>query len=336
MTLSVAQRVADSISEIESLSPIRIIWHAGEPLSVGIRRFSEILSPFESLVRDGRVRHVVQTNATLIDETWCDFFRDNRFHVGVSIDGPEWATSRRVHRGGRPAFERIMDGIATLSRHSIPFTCIAVVSADALGRAEELYQFFVDLGCYSLGLNIEEAQGLHNGSIEATNDRVKHFWAALFSAWRRNPAIEVREFSNALAWMNSVAAHKNTIPTSRDIFPTVGFDGTVALLSPELLGANSQEYGDFVAGNVLDASLTEISQQAAASKMLQDVNRGIDMCRVECPYFSLCLGGQPSNKYYEKGRFDVTETQFCRNAFMLLSDAILDSIPHKPNQTKPN
>ncbi|MHC4621856.1 MAG: SPASM domain-containing protein [Planctomycetota bacterium] len=34
------------------------------------------------------VSNALQTNAILLDDDWCDFLRDNKFLVGISIDGP--------------------------------------------------------------------------------------------------------------------------------------------------------------------------------------------------------------------------------------------------------
>ena len=36
------------------------------------------------------VQHTIQTNGMLINEKWCDFFKEHDFKVGVSLDVPEF------------------------------------------------------------------------------------------------------------------------------------------------------------------------------------------------------------------------------------------------------
>jgi uncharacterized protein len=49
------------------------------------------------------------------------------------------------------------------------------------------------------------------------------------------------------------------------------------------------------------------------------VERGADAIT----YFALCGGGAPSNKYFENGRFDTTETDYCRSMKKVVSEVVL-------------
>jgi len=77
-------------------SPVEFLWHAGEPLAVGLdfyKRVSRLVKTHNQ--RQLRVRQKVQTNGTLIDRDWCRFFSDEAFGVGVSVDGPEFLHDRQ-------------------------------------------------------------------------------------------------------------------------------------------------------------------------------------------------------------------------------------------------
>lgn len=76
MSLSVATACARSIEQQDSAYPVSVVWHGGEPTATPIDVFQELLAPFEALRRAGRVRHEIQTNATLMNERWCDLFAD--------------------------------------------------------------------------------------------------------------------------------------------------------------------------------------------------------------------------------------------------------------------
>ena len=54
----------------------------------------------------------VQTNATLINDAWCDCFHRNRIVVGISLDGPEDIhDSHRRLRNGSGSHALAMRGV---------------------------------------------------------------------------------------------------------------------------------------------------------------------------------------------------------------------------------
>lgn len=320
MPVLVAERIADSLSQLPD--GVTVSWHAGEPLSTGFRHFSALLGAFAPLNRSRRIAHVIQTNATLLDEHWIRLLKSHDVAIGVSIDGPGLRNRNRVDWRGRPAFERAMQGIGLLRANRIDFTAIAVVDADSLTAAHEIYAFFVELGCASLGLNFEEQVGTHTRRLNDSSG-VRRFWSELFAAWRANPAIDVREFSQLLSWMHSVSEGRKTDPDEVEIFPCIAHNGDVALLSPEFLGARSDRYSNFVVGNILHESLAEIIARCQSVAYVSDYLHGVDRCRVICPYFSACGGVSAANKFFETGSTDATETTYCINSTQEPLNALL-------------
>src|SRR5262245_11324192 len=209
-----------------------VVWHGGEPLSCGRAHLASLLAPFEG------VEHHVQTNATLIDDAWCEFFTEHRMRLGVSIDGPEWLTAQRVSRGGRAAYPQIMAGIGALRRHGLGFAALCVVSDPRPGLAGELYEFFLELGCHALGINVEEQEGVNTRPNAHREEAVRAFWAELTAAWRADPRIEVREVEWALRYLSAEldGSADDLLPRRLDPIPVIAHDGGVVLLSPELAG----------------------------------------------------------------------------------------------------
>lgn len=324
MSLLVSEAVAKSIEDEKGNT--RITWHGGEPLSCGIRHFRTLLIPFESQRIAGRVTHSIQTNATLINDEWCSLFKEHAIHVGVSIDGPQWANYKRVTWGSKESYSHVMRGISFLKKHQIPFTVICVVGDWSLNRARELYEFFCELGCFEVGFNIEEKVGIHDFLASDSGELVKGFWEELFIAWRGNPIIQVREFSRILSWMETVSESKESAIYHQDLFPSVAHDGNVVLLSPELLDARSKHYNNFVVSNVLRQSLSFILASGEEFEYVRDFRRGVEKCAHVCEYSEYCMGGQASNKFFELGSTDGTETIYCRNAEQRLVDAILSVV----------
>lgn len=321
MSQRVARAVAESLDESDR--QVGLIWHGGEPLSCGPNHFVELLAEFDALYDRGLLRHTVQTNATLIDPLWCEIFASRSMNVGVSIDGPAWATVNRIDRQGRPAFDRIMAGIEHLRTRELPFTCIAVIGANALARAKDIYDFFCGLGCWQVGINIEQRMGIHLPEA-FDQDAVTHFWTELFQAWKANPVIEVREFTYALNGIKLIDSH--AAEREHDLFPSVAHDGSVVLLSPEFLDASSSAYSDFKAGNVLDSNLVEICERAGALPYVRHFYEGVAACSRSCDYYRICLGGDAACKYFELGSTGATKTVACAQSEQALLEAVVSLI----------
>ena len=83
MPVGVAEAVAGPVNDWAARRRFSVVWHGGEPLAAGREHLATLLAPFAPAVE-----HHVQTNATLIDEAWCDFFAEHRIRVSVSVDGP--------------------------------------------------------------------------------------------------------------------------------------------------------------------------------------------------------------------------------------------------------
>ncbi|GAB3818953.1 hypothetical protein GCM10027605_72390 [Micromonospora zhanjiangensis] len=154
---------------------------------------------------------------------------------------------------------------------------------------------------------------------------VTAFWSELTAAWRSDPRIHLREIEWSLRYAAAVldGTEDDLLPRHLDPIPTVGHDGSVVLLSPELAGFSDPRYGDFSSGNVLTDGLAQILARPGGTPWVAEFLAGVQACRVKCPYFSFCGGGHAANRYFEHGRFDGTETDHCRNSKIRLLEGVL-------------
>jgi uncharacterized protein len=328
MPVEVASAVAEAVEPWSRNGRFSVVWHGGEPLSAGRERLAALIAPFGP-----GVEHHVQTNATLIDDAWCEFFTEHKIRVSVSVDGPEARNGDRITRGGKPAYDRIMRGVEALRRHGIPFSALCVVGDPRPGLAAELYDYFLGLGCEVLGINVEELEGVNTRANGHDAAAVTAFWAELVASWRRDPRIHLREIEWSLRYASAVldGTADELLPRRLDPIPTIAYDGSVVLLSPELAGFHDPRYGDFTSGNVLTTRLAEILAGAASTPWIAEFLQGVEACRTTCPYFGFCGGAHAANRFFEQGRFDITETDHCRNSKIRLLEGVLDHArDHEP------
>ena len=125
---------------------VAVAWQGGEPTLMGLPFFRKSVELAEQYRQPGqRIVYTIQTNGTLIDDEWAEFFAAHNFLVGLSIDGPrEVHDAYRVDKGGKGSFDRVMAGLAVLRRHHVDWNALTTVHAanEALGR--QVYQFLRD------------------------------------------------------------------------------------------------------------------------------------------------------------------------------------------------
>ncbi|WP_283132816.1 cyclophane-forming radical SAM peptide maturase AmcB [Rhizohabitans arisaemae] len=329
MPLEVATAVATSAAQLtENGGPLGIVWHGGEPLALGRPKLTDLLAPFEGLLEAGRIRHYIQTNATLLDDQWCELLIRHDFRVGVSIDGPTALNARRVDLRGLPIFDRILRGIELLRAHGIPFSVIAVVGAEGVTAPEALLNFLASLGPHTIGLNVEEMEGVNRSTVPITQEQAERFWVRVFDWSRhRNGVPVVREMERLAEYLHLVhSGHRDSWDNRRlDPIPTVSCDGDVVLLSPELADTVDAAYGNFLAGNIRQQTISTMLAQAHRLLYVQEFMVGLSRCQAECDFWNFCRGAQAGNRYFENGSLSTMETAYCRLTRQALITALSTS-----------
>ncbi len=321
--------------------PFTVVWHAGEPMVLRPEFYAQA---FEIAARHNSsnvpLAHSFQTNATLIDQAWCDFIKQGSVRIGVSVDGPDFLNDLyRKTRRGDGTHDRVMEGIRLLKQNQIPFHVITVLTYKALDYPDELYTFYVENRIERVGFNIEEIEGPNeHSSLSAadTDERYRRFMSRFFDLVAAGGyPLRVREFDSALAAILQGGSHRllRTQETAPFAIVSVDWEGNFSSFSPELLGLRNAQYGDFVLGNVETDSLATAAASPHFAALYRDIAAGVEKCRQSCAYFGFCGGGVPVNKYCENGSFDSTETLFCRLNRKAMVEVMLDKLQQAPDKS---
>lgn len=316
---------------------ISIVWHAGEPLVVPISFYTQAFQLMNYWnKKEIYIKNSLQTNALLITQEWCDFFKQYNIQVGVSLDGPEYAhNANRLDRAGRGTFDRVMNGIRLLQRNAIPFSIIAVITKASVIYPDELWKFFMDLHPKSLAFNIEEIEGAHEHSSLQTDEDI-HQYQRFFKR-----ILELRDASRCVTHLREVdflmgRLQYNSLPIySQTNIPmsVLSFDcsGNISTFSPELLTMTHSSYNSFIFGNVFEGILEDILINQDFVRVNKDIQQGVSNCQQTCDHFLFCGGGCPSNKVCENGTFISTETIACRLKIKAATDALVEHLEEKYN-----
>jgi uncharacterized protein len=303
---------------------LTVVWHAGEPLVLPPGYYERAFDVVAAaLPATCEVTHSFQTNATLIDDRWCDLFEKYRVQVGVSVDGPAVVhDAHRRTRDGKGTHAAVLRGLATLRRRGIGHHAIAVVTAEGLCHPDAIHDFFVEEGIVHVGFNFDEAEGGHGDSSLVGREQqhgafIECMLGHMFASGER---YQVRELAGALETIaTSLPEYRwrgRSFPYNVQTIPfamvSVAWNGDFSTFSPELLGQPEAGAQSFVFGNVLASGYLDGAQDQAFTRFWATVRAGVDACRESCTYFDFCGGGSPANTLYENGSAASTETLYCR------------------------
>ena len=151
MTDEMLEQFTREYIEAQTMPQVLFTWHGGEPLMRSIDFYRKALALQKKYAHGKQIDNVIQTNGTLLTDEWCEFFAQNHWLVGISIDGPqEYHDHYRVTPAGKPSWEKVMQGISLLKKHRVEWNAMAVVNAYNAEHPLEFYHFFRDNGCQYL------------------------------------------------------------------------------------------------------------------------------------------------------------------------------------------
>ena len=193
-----------------------------------------------------------------------------------------------------------------------------------------MLDFYLSAGIEDVCFNVEESEGDHVSGLFAGDDvqaSFRHFLSEFWRLSKRSGQIRfIREVDGMLPRV--FRADQSAMRNSQvDVFGMLNVDclGNVSSFSPELLGLKNAAYNDFIVGNINTDSLEDMRNSPSMIAMSRDIAAGVQACRRECEYFSVCGGGAPVNKLAENGSFHSARTAFCGLTQMVPIDLILDA-----------
>lgn len=185
-------------------------FQGGEPTLAGLDFFRKVVALQRKYNKKKLIIYnALQTNGTLISEEWAVFLANEKFLVGVSLDGNEGLHNlyrRDMQKKG--TFNKIMTGIKILKEHGVNYNILTVVTAQTAKSIKRVYSFFMRTGLkyqqYIPCLNpIGETNKIYKYTL--TPELYGKFLKDLFDRWYidriNNKFVYIRYFENLAAIM---------------------------------------------------------------------------------------------------------------------------------------
>ncbi len=333
MPINMVRDIIDFVVKSNFANNVLVIkWHAGEPMAAGLKFYQEAVDIISKVTKLYNIKavHTIQTNATLINEDWANFFKDNKFVVGISLDGPENLHNlNRVSANGKGTFDLVMKKIQLLKKHQISFRIISVLSNTSLDDPDMFFDFFKKLGAHDIGLNIEETEGNNKSSSINNVEHLKKY-AKFFSRilqLQKGTNVIFREINERKEAIINGSEYMEGITSKPFFMLNVDYLGNFSTFCPELLDIKFKgAYSDFILGNIYEHSISEVISSQKFQNIYNNIQKGIKLCKETCSYFSLCGGGSPVNKLCENGDFNSGSTFFCKTKIQIPVNILLSEL----------
>lgn len=313
----VKKTILDYFSYAETHSKNNIlymVWHGGEPLICGLEFYEIIVKIQNDICNDKPYRiiyNAVQTNGTLLSEKYLEFFKKNKFGIGISIDGiPKHHDMKRHFENKKGSYELINQGVERLKKYGMHFTSICVISKQSMGYAKEYYDFFKGIETVEVDFIPSFFQ---NSDENLTNEEYYCFLKELFDLYYMDSSktFAIRVLDDILRAILSSHSKKCgsigceyagrcgeniSLSVEGDVYPC-----DCLTTSPK-----------FKLGNIFEHSLKEImSNKNKNFALFQSmVNEISDKC-IECSVYPVCKGGCFNRRVQNLNDFELGMEIYC-------------------------
>jgi uncharacterized protein len=336
MSLEIFEKAVKCLFADKKKGTVDFLYHAGEPMTVGKAFYEDALRIVDEYKpQDVEVTHVMQTNGVLVNEDWARFFAANNFKVGVSIDGPDFLHDmNRKNWAGKGSFKKSLEGFKLLKEYGIGTGILTVITAEHLNYPDELIEFYLENKMTDVAFNVEEIENDNKqsslGKMEnVEQDKYYNFMNRIFDLALKNAdSIKIREVSDIIFLLYSRQKYSKYITEpleTRDLgIVTVQRNGDISTYCPEFAGMQSQEYNNFVIGNVLEIEkLSDVKNSKNYQKIKAAYDLRKEACKNECKYFPICGSAFLSNTYSESDSLTTKENIGCLLHKQRLTDVAL-------------
>ena len=296
--------------EAQTMNQVLFTWHGGEPLLRSIDFYRKALSLQQKYAGGRRIDNVIQTNGTLLTDEWCEFFAQNHWLVGISIDGPQpYHDHYRLTAAGKPSWQKVMQGIKLLKKHGVEWNAMAVVNAYNANHPLEFYRFFKENGCQFLQFtpiverltrhedgrtlaSLADKDEISLSEASVAPEQWSYFLCAIFDEWVRKDVgkIFVEIFDCTLAnWMgispgicaySKECGHAGVMEHNGDVYSCDHF-----------------VFPEYKLGNIRDHSLIDMLYGEQQQEFSRLKHSSLPRQCKECDMEFACHGECPKNRF---------------------------------------
>ena len=290
MTSSTSENLIKSALSFADGHPVAFAFQGGEPLLAGKEYFENFVSLVKKYnIKNSQIFFSVQTNGLLINEEWAEFFTENKFLVGLSLDGDREANKFRVDSKGQSRFFQTLSATKILEEKKTEFNILSVMTGVNARRIDKIYSYFKEKGFRYLQFIpcLRPFGSDKESDLYMTNEDYEYFLIHAFNRYVkdyvRNEYVSIRQFDNFVrlylgenaeqCGMCGHCSHQFVCEGNGNIYPCDFYCTDEWLL-----------------GNINDTDLEVMANSEKAKDFLRESLDVPEECK-KCPYYPLCRAG---------------------------------------------
>ncbi len=307
--------------ESHRVNQVNIAWQGGEPTLMGLDFYRKAMDLAEKYRRPGMTfLNTMQTNGTLLDDEWGEFFKEHNFLIGISIDGPrELHDIYRVDKGGKPTFDKVMRGLRLLQKHGVEYNILTTVNRVNADYPLEVYKFLRDeagtdwmqfipvverinengLTLYQEGNTVSERSVLP--------EQFGHFLSTIFDEWVRHDVGRVYVQTIEAAMRNWMGMESSGMC----VFNETCGQGLAIEHNGDLYACDHFVEPKYHLGNIQDEHMIELVASEQQVKFGQDKRDALPQYCLDCDVRFACHGECPKNRFLTTPSDEVGLNYLC-------------------------
>ena len=291
--------------EAQQIAQATFAWQGGEPTLMGLDFFKRSIQYQQKYRRPKMIiQNTMQTNGTLLDDDWCEFFAKNNFLIGLSLDGPrELHDAYRVDKTGKPTFDRVMRAARLLRDHKVDYNILATVHAANADHPLEVYRFlrdkvkasfiqFIPIVERDNDTGYQEGDTVTDRSVKA--DQYGRFLISIFDEWVKKDVGKtyVQIFDVALAaW---AGAHPGICAFSETCGTALAMEH-----NGDMYSCDHFVEPKYLLGNINEKHMAQLAASRKQRKFGRDKLDSLpEYCR-KCEVRFACNGECPKNRFIQ-------------------------------------
>lgn len=271
-------------------SSVAFTFQGGEPMLAGIDFYKNFAKHVKEInTKSSKIFYAFQTNATNINDEWAQFFAENGFLIGVSLDGDFDRNKYRKYDTGESSFNKIIKAINCLKRNNVQFNIISVLTGYSAQHAEEIYSFFRSKGFKHLQFVpcLRPFGSNENSELYMTAEQYADFLIKTFRLYVQDYAngryTSIRLFDNWVRlYLNQPAEQCGVSGHCSKQF--------VAESNGNIYPCDFYCTDEYLLGNIKEKTFEQMAQSETAQNFINESLFISDKCK-NCRYYAICRGG---------------------------------------------
>lgn len=290
MEEATAENLIKSALEFADGCSVAFAFQGGEPLIAGMdyfRFFTEKVKQYNQ--KNSEIFYSIQTNGTFVDDDWARFFFENKFLVGLSLDGDYEGNKFRVDANGQNAYYKITKAAKKFDKHKVEYNILTVLTGYCAENAERIYKHFRSQGFrYLQFIPCLRPMGDNTQSeLYMTTEQYTDFLIRIFNLYVkdfvRGNYMSIRQFDNWVRmYLGDKAEQCGLMGHCTHQFVCEG--------NGNIYPCDFYCTDEWLLGNINESSLRDLAQSKTAYEFIKESIPVPQKCKV-CKFYPLCRAG---------------------------------------------